>query len=145
MLCSFLQFIIYNLPLRKLVPILDTILVKVTLGTSQMVKLGLRRSRYVKNPAHCFSGKEWICYLQSSLVNFLYQCQGQYIQQQKLVCRIHVSLYFIFHLNFIYNKILRLYVVCLISLNIAAIEIKQEPKSDKKEMKPPPEKKPRLN
>lgn len=32
-----------------------------------------------------------------------------------------------------------------ISSNISAIEIKQESKNEKKEMKPPPEKKPRLN
>lgn len=138
MLCSFPQFIICNLPLKKLVPILDTILVKVILGISQMAKLGLQRNQYVRNPAHCFNGKEWICYLQNSLVNFLCQYQSQYITQQKLVRSIHVLLYFIFHLQFMLLKL------CLLLYNIA-IEIKQEPKTEKKEMKPPPEKKPRLN
>lgn len=144
MLYSFPQFIIYNLPLKKLVPILDITLVKATLGISQMAKLGLQRNQYVKNPVRCFNGKEWICYSRSSLVNFLYQCQSQYIKQQKLVSSIYCFFILCFIYNFIYN-IIKTLIVCLISHKIAAIEIKQEPKTEKKEMKPPPEKKPRLN
>lgn len=107
MLCSFLQFIIYNLLLKKPVPILGITLVKVTLGILQMVRPGLRRNLYVKNPAHCFNGKELICCLRSSLVNFLCQCQSQYIKQQKLVCSIYFLFYvfyFLLYYNLIYNK-----------------------------------------
>lgn len=136
-LCSYPRFIICNPPSKKPVPVRDIIPVRVIFGISRMAKLWPQRKKrqYVRNLAHCFNGREWICYLRSSLVNSLYQCQNQCIRQQKFVC-----IPFIFFLFYI----LILYLILLI-LIISATEIKQEVKTEKKDMKPPPEKKPRVS
>lgn len=87
-LCSYPRFIIYNLPLKKPVLVLATMLAKATIGISRMARLWLRKRRRqcARSLAHCFNVREWICCLQSSLVNFLYQCRNRYTKQQKPVC-----------------------------------------------------------
>ncbi|XP_018047445.1 PREDICTED: mediator of RNA polymerase II transcription subunit 6 isoform X2 [Atta colombica] len=80
-------FTTYNLLSMRQAAVLDITPVKAILGISKMVRLWLQRRKRqcARNLARCFNAREWICYLQNLLVNFLYQCQSQYIKQVNLL------------------------------------------------------------